>query len=445
MSKCQIFRANTIITCNDNRDVFTDGFLAIENEKIVDIGPWKKRPRAKSLKVQDVSFGLIMPGLFNMHTHLPMTLLRGIAEDVELQSWFFETIIPIEKEWVSENFVRIGTELGILESIRSGVTFLSDMYYYEMDVAKAMDRMGVRGFAGHHIWDWKAPDCATKDAAFEQALLLAKKFKNHPRVIPGIAPHAPYSCSPDTFRESAEFAKLHNLSVMVHVAETEGEQKSIKEKYGRNPFELLKDSGLLEVKNLLIAHAVWPEKSDFKFISKPNISVVLNAQCNAKLASGIPPIEDFRKNKVRIVLGTDGPASNNTLDIFSEINFISKIHHVSQRNLTGFPAMDIIESATIRAAESIGLGHECGSLEIGKDADFIIVDLHSPHLFPKTNIVNHVVHAMRGQDVDSTYVKGRPLMKNKKILYADSDKILKNAESLWKKIQRSIPKTSDKK
>jgi 5-methylthioadenosine/S-adenosylhomocysteine deaminase len=432
----KVYRAKALVTSNPKREVFFDAFLAVENDKILDVGPWKKRP--KKLSVTDFSFGLITPGIFNLHTHLPMTLLRGIAEDHDFETWLFKYIVPIESRWVNPEFVRIGTELALCEAIRSGTTFVSEMYYFESEVAAAIDRMQMRGLAAHHVWDMKAPDCENPEAAFKSVRALHRKYKEHPRVLPGIAPHAPYTCSPETLQEAARLAKELNLRVMTHVAETKKELTDMLTRCEMTPAQYVQKSGLLDCRNVLLAHSVWLTDDDLPLVAKDNITLVLNAQCNAKLASGVPPVSKFLAKKIRFALGTDSAASNNNTDIFEEMNFISKLHHVTEDDLTGLPGPKLFEAVTRDAAEAVGLQDSLGSLEPGKQADFIVIDLRTPHLTPLTNVYAHLVYSVVGGDVDSVFVAGKCLMKNRKILIADEKKIIDRANRLWAKIQKTI-------
>ncbi|MBN8554613.1 MAG: amidohydrolase [Deltaproteobacteria bacterium] len=440
----KVFRAKAIVTSNEAHDVFEDGFLAIEKNKIVDVGPWKNRPRAKTAQIVDATYGIIAPGLFNLHTHLPMTLLRGVAEDVDFQTWIFKIILPLEKKWVSPEFVRIGTELALCESLRNGVTFVSDMYYFESDIAACVDKFGLRGWLLEHIWDQESFDFPSGEAALEKSVSFVKKYKDHPRIRTGIAPHAPYTCSQEILRQSGEFAREHNAPMMIHLSETKKEFDDMQAQYQMTPTEYLEKSGVLKSPQILLAHSVWMKDSDFKILAKPNLSVVMNSQCNAKLASGVAPVQQYLERGVRFVMGTDGAASNNNMDIIAEMNFLSKVHHLTEKNLKGLPGPIVFDAATRRAAEAVGLSKQLGSLEPGKEADFIILNAEQPHLSPLTNVYAHLIYSARGSDVESVYIAGKPLMKKYKILVADEAKIRARANALWAKMKKSIemPKNS---
>jgi len=405
---------------------------------IREVGTWKRRPRIRAAKEVDLTYGLITPGLFNLHTHLPMTMLRGIAEDVDFHTWLYDYIFPVESKWVKPDFCQLGTQVALLESIRFGITYVADMYYFSESIGKVIEQMGVRALLGQHVFDPPAPDFANRDLAIEGVRKLAKKYKNHPKIQVSINPHAPYTCSQETLKACAATAKELNIPLMIHLAETAWEVGEIRSKFNMTPVEYISKGNILDVDHVLLPHSVWPSTSDFKLLERPNVTAILNPQCNAKLASGIAPVEEYMKRSIRFAMGTDGAASNNALDIFSELNFLAKIHHVTFKNMTGLPGPQLFSAATRTAAEAVGRAKTLGSLEPGKMADFIVIDLRAPHLTPFTDAYAHLIYAIRGQDVDSTYVGGKPLMKNRKILVADEAKIRAKAEGMWKKIRAHL-------
>lgn len=443
----KIFHARNIVTCNEKHEVIDDGFLAIEKDEILDVGPWAKRPGksvggksigGKKSQVIDATHAIITPGLFNLHTHLPMVLLRGIAEDVDFHTWLYDYIFPTEKKWVSEEFCRVGTELALCESIRNGVTYLAEMYFYENSIADCLDRFGLRGMLGATVWDIEAPNFKGADEGFALAEELEEEYRDHPRLQAAIAPHAPYTCSEKTLKEAAKFARNRKIPTMIHMAETKPEFDESYKKHSKSPMRFVQETGLFDVKQVLLAHSVWLDEGDYDLLKRPNISVVLNPQCNAKLASGIPPVQKYIEQGIRFTMGTDGAASNNNLDLFAEMNFLSKVHHVTTRDLKGLPGPTLFDSATRSAAEAVGRGSKLGSLEPGKQADFILIDSRAPHLTPLTRVYSHLIYSVRGSDVESVYVGGKALMRNRKILVADESKIVARAEKLWSKIRKGV-------
>jgi 5-methylthioadenosine/S-adenosylhomocysteine deaminase len=367
-----------------------------------------------------------------------MVLLRGIAEDVDFHTWLYDYIFPTEKRWVSEEFCRVGTELAICESIRNGVTYLAEMYFYEDAIADCLDKFGIRGMLGATVWDIEAPNFKTPEQGFKLAEKLAKQLRGHERLQASIAPHAPYTCSEKTLKDAANFARAQKIPAMIHMAETKVEFDDCLKNHKKTPMRFVNDTGLFDLDQVLLAHSVWVDEADYKLLSRPNLSVVLNPQCNAKLASGIPPAQKYLENGVRFTMGTDGAASNNNLDLFAEMNFLSKIHHVSTKDLKGLPGPIVFDAATRSAAEAVGLGEKLGSLEPGKQADFILIDASAPHLTPLTRAYSHLIYSVRGSDVETVYVAGRCLMKNRKILVADESKIIARANKLWSKIRSTV-------
>jgi len=438
MNKTQIFHSKVLVTSNKSHDVIHDAFLAVEGEKILEVGPWKKRPHHKSAEIVDATYGMITPGLFNLHTHLPISLLRGIAEDVPLKEWLTKFIFPIERKWVSPDYVRTGARLAACECLRSGITFVADMYFYADAVASTLEEIGLRGLTAQAFFDEGGFDYKSLDESFEGVRKLASRYENHPRIIPALGPHAPYTCSLETLKQTSALAKELNIPIHIHNAETEKELKDFNRKEGKTPTRYLADSGLLDSRFILLAHSLWLEKEDFKLLAKPNVTVVLNPQCNAKLASGVPPVPKFIDHGVRFALGTDGAPSNNTLDIFAEMNFLSKIHHVTEGDLQGLPGPQLFDAVTRTAAEAVGLQDRLGSLEPGKEADFIIIDLHQAHLTPLIQPYSHLIYSIRGSDVESVYVGGKKLMSGRKIHSVDENKIIEDANSFWRKIENSL-------
>ncbi|PIR21666.1 MAG: hypothetical protein COV44_12120 [Deltaproteobacteria bacterium CG11_big_fil_rev_8_21_14_0_20_45_16] len=440
MAKKKIFRAQGLVSSNTAHDVFeSDAFLAIEASKIVGLGSWKDRPRHKSFQIEDCRYGVITPGLYNLHTHLAMTLFRGLAEDLDLFSWLRDYIFPAEKKWVDPNFVRVGTELGACELIRSGCVGVADMYYFVEAQAGALDRSGLRGVIGQHFFDEGGTDSKSQDDALRKAKALKRKLKKHPRLQAALIAHAPYTCSQRTLEFVAQSAKELDMGIMMHTSETKKELADIKRQTGSSPVQLAKRSGLLEAKFALLAHCVWLEDQDYNYLRQSNVTAVFNPQCNAKLGSGIPPIQKMLASNARFCVGTDGPASNNNLDMFAEINFLSKIHHVSQGDLKSLPGQIVFDSVTRRSAEAIGLGAQCGSLEEGKEADFIVIDTRSPHMQPLHRIYSHLIYSVQGPDVESVYVGGKALMKRRRILSLNEPRILREAAAWGQKIRSALP------
>lgn len=434
----KIFRSPYLLTSDSEHTVIEDAFFAVESGKILDLGPWKKRPRSRSFRIEELEQSLIMPGLFNLHTHLPMSLFRGIAEDVDLHTWLFEYIFPAEKEFVSPSFVRLGAQLSACELIRHGITYVADMYYHQDVASEVFDKAGIRAILAQSFFDNGGFDTNDLEESFQGIRRLKKKLDGHPRLQAAVGPHAPYTCSLDTLRASAHLAKELELPVLIHMAETKKELEDIKQQSGLSPVGLVRKSGLFEAPRLLAAHSIWLDDSDFSILRQPHVTAILNPHSNAKIGAGISPVRKLMANKVRFSLGTDSVASNNRLDIFSEMNLLAKLYHLTESDMTGLKTFQLLDACTRHAAEAVGKSHRLGSLEPGKDADFIILDLSKPHLQPITNIYNHLIYSAQGSDVDSVYVAGKCLMKNRKIRSLPEEKIIAEANREWKKIAKFL-------
>ncbi len=413
MSK--LFRVGHLWSGDSEIGILEDAFLHIEKDKILDVGTWKDRPRKKSLKVTELKKHIAMPGMINLHGHLAMTLFRGLGETADLHSWLFDFIFPAEKKQVSANFVKEGTKLALLESIRAGVTFVTDMYFYSEVVAKLIEESGMRGIVGRSYFEQGAYDSKGLDDSFEKSKSFIKKTKRMKHVIGVLAPHAPYTCSVETLKRTAALAQELDCGVMIHTSETSKELVDIKRQTGVSPVALLDQTGILKAKFALLAHCVWLEDSDFRILARPNISCVLNTKCNAKLASGFPPVTKMKASKVRWVLGTDGPASNNSLDLFSEMDFITRTNRLVTGSLTDLTPQDVLEAVTIRSAEAIGMNDQIGSLTPGKRADFILIDGSGYHMQPIRDLSASLVFSGRAADVTHVFVDGKCLMDDRKI------------------------------
>lgn len=434
----KLFRSKYLITCNSSHDVFEDAFLAIDADRIIGVGPWKERPRSKAFQIQDCRYGIVTPGLFNLHSHLAMTLFKGVAEDVDLDVWLNKFIFPMERKLVSPEMVQIGTELALAECTRAGITYVADMYFYAIDTLKVYERSGLRATLGASYFEEGGMDYASLEESFVHAKKLAKKLAKHPRLQMALAPHAPYTCTLNTLKKSAALAKELNCGVMIHVSETQKEFHDLKRQTGRTPVELIADSGLIESKFLLMAHMVWLDETDYRIIDRSNITSVLNLQCNAKLASGYPKIGKFVNSKLRFALGSDGSASNNTIDMFSEINFASKVHHLCEKDLTGLPCEKLFDAVTRDAAAAVGLQDQLGSLEEGKQADFIVIDTRKPHLEPIYDPYHLLIYNIKASDVESVYVAGKCLMKGRRLLKLSDKQAIERANKFFDKKVRPL-------
>jgi 5-methylthioadenosine/S-adenosylhomocysteine deaminase len=383
-----------------------------------------------------------MPGLVNAHTHLPMSLFRGLADDHPFNEWLFQTILPLETSLVCPEFVRAGTELSLLECIRTGTTTVCDMYYFEDVVADAMDRSGVRGLAGQALIDFPVPDDRkdqgtplTGPLAMIESMEL--RYQGHSRVRPAIAPHAPYSCSDETLLKARDAALASGVPLTIHLAETEHEVRESLKNYGKTPTRRLADLGILALKPIC-AHGVHLNDEDIELLAASGASVVYNAESNMKLGSGVARIPKLLEAGVTVAIGTDGPASNNDLSILRELDTGAKLQKLVNHSNTAMTAAQALRLATWEGARALGLGAQIGSLEVGKKADLIALDLQRPHLQPIHDLVSHVVYSATGQEVEWVLCDGRVLYEPAGFTTLDAPAIIARAGEWALKIREHL-------
>jgi 5-methylthioadenosine/S-adenosylhomocysteine deaminase len=387
--------------------------------------------------------GVLLPGLVNTHTHAAMNLLRGIANDQPLMEWLRKYIFPAEAKNVSPEFVRAGTDLACLEMIRGGTTTFADMYYYESEVAESVDRAGLRAILGETWLDFPAPGHANLEESKKVTRAFLEKWKGHPRITAAIAPHAPYTCSRETLLAARALADEYGAPLLTHVSETRDEQKEILEKYGKSPVAWLDEIGFLGPR-LSVAHGVWLSPADLGILAERKVSLSHNPESNMMLGSGVAPVVAARKAGVVVGLGTDGVAgSNNDLDMFDAMDFAGKLAKVSAHDPTAITAPELLRMATIEGARALGLDRLVGSLEAGKRADLIVVDLEKAHAQPVFDLPSTVVYASRAGDVSLTVVDGKVLWDGVRAYTLDEAKILAAAKVWRARVLKSLEETGD--
>jgi len=419
----------TILAQNDKREQ-RHGDLYIEDQKIVQISD-----KPLSIEAEHTIDGknkLVMPGLINTHTHIPMTLLRGYGDDMLLKDWLKKRIWPVEAKLDSKS-VEAGTNLGLLEMIASGTTTFLDMYFFEDTTAKATEKAGVRGFLGFPIIDSGTPECPYNEL-FPKCESFIKTWKDNNLITPVIAPHGTYTCGPESLQKSKELSEKYDLLLHVHCSETREEVYDIQKKYGVRPVEQLKKYGLLSEK-MVLAHCGWITKNEVLDVKNGGAKVSHNPVSNMKIGTGgYTPIPELLEANVPIGLGTDGAASNNVLDMFDTMKFCALVHKQHRWDPSILPAQTVVDFATIGGAACLGIKKEIGSIEEGKKADIILLDLHKPHFTPHYNLVSHIVYAAHGSDVCTTIVNGKPLMLDHTFLTLDYEKTLETAEKYAKEL-----------
>jgi len=400
----------TVVTMNQNRDVLPNGAIAVDDGVIVDIGaaPDLANRYSAERTLRPGPRDIVIPGLVNGHGHAAMTLLRGVADDMALMDWLENYIFPAEAALVDADFVRAGTALAALEMIRGGTTTFADMYYYEDDVAWVVRDAGLRGVLGETILDMPTPDSATVDEALAYTEQFLQNWADHPRVTAAVAPHAPYTNSPETLRRAAELARRYNAPLLIHVAETRDELQQIRSQYGLSPVQYLDSVGFLGP-DVLAAHSIWLDSADIATLAARGVGTVHNPESNMKLASGTMPIAALRDAGVAVGLGTDGPAANNDLDMFGAMLTTALLHKHMNEDPTAMPAAEVVAMATIEGARAMGMDDAIGSLEVGKRADLVIIDGSGANLVPRYDPYSHLTYAARAGDVRTTVVDGRVL------------------------------------
>ena len=435
-----IIHNGTIVTVNGGFDVINDGLICVRDGKIETVS---QRPAnyfpSEAKEIIDAKGGIIMPGLVNTHTHLPMSLMRGIADDLPLFDWLNGHIFPFEAKHMDFENVKLGAQLGFVEMLLSGTTSCCDGYFHEDAVAQAASEAGIRGVFGQGVVDFPAPGVPDPADNINAAERYVRKLRNaSPLVKPSLFCHSPYACSEETLKKAKSVALSNNILFQIHISETKNEFDMIMERHGLSPVKYLEKAGVLDEMTLLV-HAIWVDEEDIGIISRRGCKISHNPQSNMKLASGIAPVPGFLKKEITVALGTDGCASNNDPDLLKEMDMAAKIHKAALLDPTVMDAGAVLKMATIRGAEAIGLGDKTGSIEKGKEADIIIIDADSPHLIPIYNPVSHIVYSANGSDVRDVIVAGKIIVRDKKPLTLDTDRIMQKANILCADIKKRIP------
>jgi 5-methylthioadenosine/S-adenosylhomocysteine deaminase len=430
----------TLVTMDGKYKVIEDGYVAIRGDRIIDLGSRSDlEKRYTPQNVIDATGKAILPGLINTHTHVPMVLFRGIADDLALQEWLQNYIFPAEAKNVSRDFCYWGAMAGCYEMIQGGITTYVDMYYFEDAIAEATARAGMRGVLGETLIDFPVADNKTP----EETLAYTEKFVQHWRgnalIVPAIAPHAPYTVNPDHLRAVKAFAEKQDVPIIIHLAETQSEVETITKRYGARPIQHLEKLGLLN-NRLIAAHVVYANSEEIALLKQQGVGVAHNPQSNMKLACGVAPVPEMLSAGVAVGLGTDGAASNNDLDLFEEMDTAAKLHKLHSNNPTVLSARDALTMATIGGARAIHMDKEIGSIETGKRADIIVVNLQSSHQQPLYNIYSTLVYATKASDVDESVINGKVVMVRRQVLTLDDQEIKQQVAKYRQQIIHSLEK-----
>jgi 5-methylthioadenosine/S-adenosylhomocysteine deaminase len=423
-----------ILTLDKNLRVFERGFIAIKRSKIELIGEESSLPAEISAKeIIEAENMLAMPGLINAHTHAAMVYFRGLADDIPLKEWLEKHIWPAEAKHVNPTFIKEAVKLAALEMIKSGTTAFCDMYFAEDVAAESLREIGIRAFLGEGILDFPTPITKSPEESMKRIEKFARDYKGDELITPVVAPHAPYTCSEETLKKAANLAEKLSLPLHIHLAEEEWELKKFKKEREMSPVAYLESIGFLR-SNLSAAHVNWVDEKDIEILSKTKTAVVHNPESNMKLATGISLVPEMLQEGVKVALGTDGAASNNNLDMFGEMATAARLHKIAKRDPQTITALDVIKMATLGGAKALGAEKEIGSLEEGRKADIILIDLQKPHLTPIYNYYSHLAYSAISSDVDTVIINGQIVMRNRKILTVDEEEILEKARRFAEKI-----------
>ena len=428
----------TIVTEDARGRVIENGALAIDGPDIVAVDTSDAIGRQfRGRDTIDASGQVVLPGLINTHTHAPMVLFRGLADDLALMEWLNKYIFPAEARTVSPEFVRAGTRLAALEMIESGTTTYADMYYFEEEIAKETKAAGMRGVLGQTVIQFPVADAKTPADALTRAESFIQQFRGDPLITPAVAPHAVYTNDPATLTASRALSKKYGVPTLIHLVETHDEVVTTQLKYGLTPVLFLEKLGFLGP-GVLAAHGVWLSPGEMIALKEHGVGVSHNPESNMKLASGIAPAPGYLEAGVALGLGTDGAASNNDLDMFEAMRTAAFLHKLESKDPRVMSAKQVLQMATIGGARALGMEKQIGSLEPGKRADVIIVGMSAARQTPMYDPISHLVYVTRGDDVRTTVVNGRILMRDRRVLTLDEAAIIKEARSWQEKVRAAV-------
>lgn len=440
MTKVDHILQNAIVVTMDGEfRLFPNGSIAVKGDEIVAIGDAQEILETYEAKdVLDCSGKALIPGLINAHTHTSMTLLRGLTDDQRLDVWLLGYIMPVEREFVSPDFCKLGTLIACAEMIRGGVTCFADMYYYEEFVAQATAEAGMRAICGQTVLKFPSPDAESYEDSIKSAREFLQAWKDHDLIIPSIAPHSAYTTTEDILRECAEISLEFDTPLQIHIAETLQEQEQWRESNDMPVVPWLKKLGLFEAK-VIAAHCVHIDEGEIHTLEHSQAGVSHNPSSNLKLSSGFAPVEPMLTSGLNVGIGTDGPASNNDLDMFEEMRLASFVAKATTGDPTALPARTTFAMATIIGAKALHIDHLTGSIEVGKKADLAVVDLAGLHTQPQFNrdpdsIYSRLVYAAKSTDVSHVMVNGNWLMTEKQLTTIDEGPLLAAMETYASKI-----------
>ncbi len=431
-----ILTGQYLLTMDKEQALIEEGGIAIGGDTVLAVGKGRElRARYPGATVIAEPHGLIMPGLINVHTHAAMSLFRGLADDLPLMQWLQEYIFPVEATLTGE-VVYQATLLSLCEMIKSGTTSFCDMYLFAGDVARAVELSGMRAWLGEVLYDFPSPHYGELENGFAYTRELLDRYRHHPLITVTLDPHAVYTCSPDLLTRLGAMAREEGALYVIHLSENEEEVRTCRERYGRTPVEHLEALGLLGPQ-VVAAHCVILSEAEIALLAERGVKVAHCPESNMKLASGIAPVVQMQAAGITVGLGTDGSASNNDVDMFGEMNTAAKIHKVARMDPTVMNAATTLHAATLGGAAVLGADASIGSLEVGKKADCIVLDLNQPHLTPMYHPVSHLVYAARGSDVIHSVINGRVVMRDRQLQTLDEAAILARIAAIGSSLRQA--------
>lgn len=419
-----------VLTMDKQKNIYSDAAVVVDKGRIIEIGKTDSiLAHYTTTKFIDAKNKLVMPGLVNTHSHSAMTIFRGVSDDTQLHDWLYTCIFPLEAKFVTPRNVRLGTQLAIVEMLRSGTTIFNDMYYFEDEVAKAAKEIGIRAVVNEGLIGFPVPNAANSDEGIKYIEHLMKKWNGDSLIVVGVSVHAPYTCSSELVKKAWALSQKYKVPFNIHLAESQWEVDSIMKTFNCTPVAYLNSLGVL-TDNMVAAHCVHLTKEDITLLANNHVGIAHNPECNMKLCSGVAPIPALLKENAEVGLGTDGAASNNNLDMFQAMYTAALLHKLSSNDPTVMNAQQVVEMATIGGAKVLGIDKLIGSLEKGKAADMLIIDLNRPEVYPNYNIYSTLVYSIQSSAVNSVIINGKMVMENRKIIHIDEDKLYKDISLL---------------
>lgn len=431
-----LVKGGTVVTVDPEMRVLAGGSVAVRDGKIAAVlAAGEALPAAR--ETIDATGHLVIPGLVNTHGHVPMIVMRGIAEDLALMDWLNGVVFPAEAKTVDPELVYWGTLLAGIEMARSGTTTFADMYYFEEEIARATEKLGLRGVLGQTIIGFPAPDHKTTDEALAATERFLQRYRNHPLVIASVAPHALYTTPLEVIVKARELARRYRAPFQIHAHESPDEDVAVRTKHGTTTLTALDGAGVLGP-GMLVHHAITVTAADIALMKRYAIGVTHNPESNMKGGSGLAPVPELLAAGIAVGLGTDGAASNNNLDQFETMDFAGKAQKLVRHDPTAMPARALVRMATIDGARALGLDDRIGSIEVGKQADLALIDLRVPELTPIYDVYAHLVYAVRGANVRTVLVGGRVVVRDRTVTTVDAAEVMARCTAIQGRILKAL-------